>query len=602
MNFPAFLRSHAAAALPAALLLAALGTSAFFINDPTLVYLFASFSLAAVALGAGIASGAFGAPQVPRTLVALPVLSFALYLWSVCRSPAVNASLLEAYALMAVPAAMLVGLCASQALWRLLVPGLLMLGAAFASAGLADRLIFGNLTHGPFADTNSFAAVTNVVMLLALATMADRSERGWVRSVAGVALALSFAAAITAVSRGGWLSLVLVCIVGAVVLRPAATTRKQFAVAIAVIVAAGLLSVGPRLMEAHRTGSDRSATSRVAQLASAQMVMKDYPDGVGLGLWTRVYPRYRLEADDDSAGFHLHNDYLEILVETGSAGLLAMVLPGLLAAFLLWRLARRGPAPGASKVVALGYLLAFAVIAVHAVVNFIFHGLVLSLAGGLLLGRGAHLVMATGPVRRAGLRGAALALLGAAAVIGWMGLSYISHVSLDAVNNPYGTAARRFPGLSNVDMLDKLEAIHPFEARLPLSKGLLQVAQATQPSALTREQRVELFHAAFANLEEARRRDPVDAGILYQMALARYYFRQPIEGNHLLAKSLALHPTRSASVQLYVQLRLVEHDFDAARTVLNNAMARSPKPRKEAFMPLQKVIDDAEKAYRLKQK
>lgn len=54
-------------------------------------------------------------------------------------------------------------------------------------------------------------------------------------------------------------------------------------------------------------------------------IIKDHPLGIGLGNFKRVFPLYNVSVVSDLTITHTHNDYLQLLVEAGWPGFLALV-------------------------------------------------------------------------------------------------------------------------------------------------------------------------------------------------------------------------------------------------------------------------------------
>ena len=63
-------------------------------------------------------------------------------------------------------------------------------------------------------------------------------------------------------------------------------------------------------------------------------ILKDHPFGIGLGNTPKVLPVYQIAYTADLNAVHLHNDYLQLLVETGVPGFLAIVSGGFV---FLWK-------------------------------------------------------------------------------------------------------------------------------------------------------------------------------------------------------------------------------------------------------------------------
>ena len=106
-----------------------------------------------------------------------------------------------------------------------------------------------------------------------------------------------------------------------------------------ILVAASLLTVVAILMfttspiQAELAGSDTTSleTRRAIWAVSWQALAGSFPAGTGVGTFEHVFPLYEQPASAAPTYInHAHNDYLELALEGGLAGLL------LLAAFLLW--------------------------------------------------------------------------------------------------------------------------------------------------------------------------------------------------------------------------------------------------------------------------
>ena len=75
---------------------------------------------------------------------------------------------------------------------------------------------------------------------------------------------------------------------------------------------------------------------RFAQWQSALNQAADYPIlGSGLATFGQLYPQYRTLDDDSTAGFFVHNDYLQLLAEVGPVSILMVAT---FIGFLLWQL------------------------------------------------------------------------------------------------------------------------------------------------------------------------------------------------------------------------------------------------------------------------
>jgi len=65
--------------------------------------------------------------------------------------------------------------------------------------------------------------------------------------------------------------------------------------------------------------------SRLDLWHNSLVILKDHPLGIGLGTFKLVYPVYNVSTISDKVARYAHNDYLQLLVEAGWVGFLALV-------------------------------------------------------------------------------------------------------------------------------------------------------------------------------------------------------------------------------------------------------------------------------------
>ena len=142
--------------------------------------------------------------------------------------------------------------------------------------------------------------------------------------------------------------------------------------------------------------------------SAAPMLAANPVAGIGPGMTMYRWQQHRLPSDH-SAGYHLHNDFLQYALEAGwPAGLILASLP-LLAVARAWRLRGAAAAGGAAAVVAL---------AVHALFSFNLQLMPMLVLFGAALGSAAVGSSPTPPPRAATIVGAVvLAWFGAQAVL-----------------------------------------------------------------------------------------------------------------------------------------------------------------------------------------
>jgi O-antigen ligase len=187
---------------------------------------------------------------------------------------------------------------------------------------------------GVFANSNHMGTLLLVSIpfatALLVATKADRggSAQGrWV--IAGAALVL----VIVGLALNGSLaarSLAVPVFIASAAMVPAAARWRGIAFPVAGIALVGgvvLLASAP-ISTGTETGTDTSIESRQEIWSTTSSAIRDtFPAGTGLGSFEQVYRQY-----EDPSGVtreyvnHAHNDYLQLVLELGAAGLLLIIL------------------------------------------------------------------------------------------------------------------------------------------------------------------------------------------------------------------------------------------------------------------------------------
>ena len=223
--------------------------------------------------------------------------------------------------------------------------GLLSLEALFQYFGANNYIYwFHNATYawpiGPYVYHNYFAGCMDLLLPLALcvALRAGRSTGPywltWLRR--GIFPALGFVAVLISRSRGGIFALVFELILAAIIfapeLRKRRTARRALFFGSILLVSFGFLAHwGPVLRRlGHLNGHDPSFLDRWRVSISCWHIFLAHPwFGVGFNAFSVVYPAYQL-FDNGQIFLFAHNDYAQMLAETGIAGLICVV------AFLLF--------------------------------------------------------------------------------------------------------------------------------------------------------------------------------------------------------------------------------------------------------------------------
>jgi len=345
----------------------------------------------------------------------LPVLVTLFWIWlavSIAWSEAWYLSFLNLWWVGAVPFVFWIALLAPDAerWWRWSFSLVLGVCAVLTVYALVQFLAWGEDARATFLNRNSFAALLNLVVLPLTASLlipARRGATGRAAPWAGTALrALGWAFVLAAIfvvaltkSRGAILSLGLgLVLVGLVAGRGLGWRRVLVAVAVAAaaLIAANLQWHGVVLERLAGLDNPTSAgATRFVIWERAWQLLLQHPfKGIGLGTFWLAYPPYRAPGDS-SAGFYVHNDYLQLWIEVGLPGLLLWlgVMGAVTHQFIKVLRSSAGPATRVSAAGAFAGLLAAGV---HSLFTFNLYLLPIDIVAGLLLARVQALAVASG--------------------------------------------------------------------------------------------------------------------------------------------------------------------------------------------------------------
>jgi O-antigen ligase len=192
---------------------------------------------------------------------------------------------------------------------------------------------------GPFANRNHFSGYMELLLPIPIVLTTFGKARSDTRWLYGISAAIMGFAAIASLSRGGMISLAAALIFIALMglwkcrlssggeLNMMSIAIKAVA-AIAAVITVSMFWMGSSLRDRLlQTRAQMSTADRNMELAGRKIIWQSTLSliranpitGVGLGAFGTVYPIYSCD-DEETAVSRAHNDYLQILAETGIAG------------------------------------------------------------------------------------------------------------------------------------------------------------------------------------------------------------------------------------------------------------------------------------------
>ena len=230
---------------------------------------------------------------------------------------------------------------------------------------------------GPFVDADHFAGFVELIAPLGLALLFFRSRHAEQVPVLLLLTIVPIGAVFLSASRAGIIILVLEFALLAFLSRVHRMERKRLlgATTLAVLAGSMILWLGltkalERFEQLAHQGVSREL--RVALYRDTWRIFLDHPwTGTGFGTLIAVYPRYASFYNGTTVD-HAHNDFLELLADTGIVG-------GLCGVCFVGLLFRRGfanfqiTAGGSPRALVVGPLVACAGILLHGLVDFNMH-------------------------------------------------------------------------------------------------------------------------------------------------------------------------------------------------------------------------------------
>lgn len=287
--------------------------------------------------------------------------------------------------------------------WLWLAGLSLLVGYGLVLTSAFQRLVSGEAPQSAFLDINVQAAV---LMLMALPAGGYMLRMGITRrrnTRLSVLLGFSFLLLVYGLmltrSRGGILAF-FVGTAALFVMTVRHVPRKWLTAYTGLVALAFLLAdlswggalfgrMADTFQDVHHASTGRFVIWR----ESWRLLFEQSPLwGIGLGLYSLVWPPYRAP-EDASGGYFVHNDYLQIWIEAGLPGLLLLLSVLISAAWMVWRTLRRGDLPGTARIEIAGLSAGLLAVAAHSFVQYNFYIIPILLLSGLLLARLEELVV-----------------------------------------------------------------------------------------------------------------------------------------------------------------------------------------------------------------
>ena len=178
---------------------------------------------------------------------------------------------------------------------------------------------------GPFVDRNHFAGFIELTAPLGLALVARTAGQRDMLLLLGLFTVVPIGALFLSASRGGIISFLFEAVLLLFLLRARPRRRNLLLAAAAVGLGAAAFAAWLGWNESLERFSELTSTNvsrdrRISMYRDTWKVFEHSPwTGTGLGTLVVAYPRYESYYDGRIVD-HAHNDYLELLAETGIAG------------------------------------------------------------------------------------------------------------------------------------------------------------------------------------------------------------------------------------------------------------------------------------------
>ena len=289
-------------------------------------------------------------------------------------------------------------------IWNITWPLILFLTLIWACWGLVQYYYLNVPTNASFLNRNTLAALINLVIIPASGYfLLEQQQRPWKlvnTKLLSIILFILFLTTFIITSRGGSLSLILGLTLLFYLLKNH-IKKSNYLILFSIIFVAFIFS---HLSQYFVANLPSGFTERMVSLADSKTaghprfiiwesvlpLFKEMPwYGFGLGSFWLFWAPYR-PANDQSAGFFAHNDYMQMTIETGYPGILLLLFIFIFVTIGLVRSIKKNASRKLSllqRVELISLFSAFTTHAAHSVFTYNFYVYPLLLIAGLYLAR-----------------------------------------------------------------------------------------------------------------------------------------------------------------------------------------------------------------------
>lgn len=476
-------------------------------------------------------------------------------------------------------------------IWPWLCRAALAIGLALVGVSIHQHFVGHGTPQSVFLDVNLHAALLNLIAIPATGYYFVACVRRDLRNATGiawlVALFLLFYGILLTTGRGAVFSFL-----AAISLLLWYAYRRVPGRA---VVTVGLLILGAfvlanlsrdgwlveRLAASFADPYRASLDRLLIWQQSWQLLLQSPFWGAGLGIYSLLWPQYR-HPGDLSAGFFVHNDYLEIWIEAGLPGLLLFVGVLVAAARLALRAMRNPVLPQATRLEIAGLAGSLGAISVHAFVQFNFYVVPILLLFGAQLARLQHLASRPGHAVSWRFQPSKYFSPGGYRIITFVLLLlptlYMASVSLSTWQLDRGVALSAEGRIEEADAALSLahrlwpDADAPLIARADLYRQALGRASSVP-------ERRELFESTRHLLVRAQINNPYRAPIHLLRAELYWQGREFVgdswaeQAEHAYQEALRLNPRFHLARHGYARLALAQGDEAKARRIAEEGMS-----------------------------